>query len=151
MLYFTVVNVKSTKSSVKSVAKPSRKLLVQGLPDFVDEEYLEMFFEHTKRQGGGPVRSITINKKENFAVIEFEEADAIIKVLNKQPIKMKGTTVAVEMYSPYLENDEPLGLIELHGITQDLAKDIATMKCTSRNDPIPLTLSEFLMRTCPKK
>lgn len=36
-----------------------------------------MFFEHTKRQGRGPVRNITINGKAKTAVIEFEEADAV--------------------------------------------------------------------------
>ena len=32
-----------------------------------------MFFEYEKGQGGGPVKDVTIDEENSYAVIEFEE------------------------------------------------------------------------------
>ena len=45
------------------------------MPPEVDEEYLEMFFENTKKYGGGPVKDIDIDRDQEIAVIEFEEPE----------------------------------------------------------------------------
>ena len=111
-----------------SVNRGSHKLLVTNLPESADEEHLEMFFEHTKRQGGGPVKSVLLYKDKKQAIVEFEEADAVQIVLSKIPIKMLGTTVRVEQYEPYLEKDETLKCIEIGGILTNLAKEIADMR-----------------------
>ena len=81
-----------------------------------------MFFEHTKRQGGGPVKSVSLYPDNKSAVIDIEEADAVQRVLDKQPIKMLGTTVEVERYEPYLDKNESLKCIEIGGIQNDLVK-----------------------------
>lgn len=115
-------------NSPNSITKKSNKLLVKHLPDGVDEQFLEMFFEHTKRHGGGPVKSISLYSDNNLALVEFEGVDAVDEVLKKRPIKMQGTTVEVEMYTPYLESDESLQSIDIFGIPKQLIKDIAEMK-----------------------
>lgn len=106
----------------------SNKLLVTNIPAPADKDLLEMFFEDTKRQGGGPVRCVSLDRKENCAVVEFEKPGAVQKVLDKQPVKMLGTTVKVEMYDPYLDKGESLKSVELTGIKRDLIDEIADMK-----------------------
>ena len=106
----------------------SKRLLVKKLPDTADEEILEMFFEHTKRQGDGPVKHVALSKADKMAVIEFQDADSVHRVLSKQPITMQGGSVEVERYTPYLDNDESVESIHLHGIPKPLAEDIATLK-----------------------
>ena len=46
---------------------------MHNVPSKADEEFLQMFFENTKRQGGGPVKNVDIDRDEGTAVIEFEE------------------------------------------------------------------------------
>ena len=49
---------------------------VSNLPPAAEnEEYLDVFFESTKRQGGGPVKKVTLMKDKHFAIVEFEEHD----------------------------------------------------------------------------
>lgn len=87
-----------------------------------------MFFEHTKRQGGGPVKDVYLNKKDRIAVIVFKETDAVDAVLKKQPIHMLGTKVEVEVHTPYLEDGESLKSIEISGIQDEITKDLAKLK-----------------------
>ena len=118
-------------SSSRAVSRQSTKLLVKNLPNTADEEFLEMFFEHTKRQGGGPVKHIKLYKEgSNFAIIEFEKPESVDEVMKKVPIKMQGETVEVEKYAPYLERDESLESIGFYEIPKQLVKDIGDMKIT---------------------
>ena len=47
------------------------KILVSGMPAAVDEEHLELKFEKT----GGRINFIEVDRKENTAVIEFDDPD----------------------------------------------------------------------------
>ena len=105
-----------------------------NLPELADEEFLEMFFEHTKRQGGGPVKRVHLHEEKRQVIVEFEHTDAVQLVLSKQPIKMLRTTVNVEQYEPYLEQDETLKSIEILDIHTDLIKEIANMKINHTMD-----------------
>ena len=122
---------------------PSKNLLVKNLPEAADEELLEMFFEHTKRQGGGPVKHVTLNKSDKMAIIEFENADSVTKVLDKQPIKIQGTQVDVEAYTPYLESTETIESIHLYGNLEALAKELATMKLKGPKNSGPIRRFEI--------
>ena len=106
-------------------------LLVKNLPDTIDEEHLEMFFEHRKRQGGGPVKNVTLHLDDGFAVIEFQEVEAVDTVLKKRPIKILGKPVEVEMYMPYFHKDESLKSINVVGIPDELVEDMAEMALQS--------------------
>ena len=44
-------------------------------PAAANEEYLDIFFESKKRQGGGPVKNVTLMKDKHSAIIEFEHPD----------------------------------------------------------------------------
>ncbi|XP_060586869.1 interferon-induced very large GTPase 1-like [Ruditapes philippinarum] len=74
------------------------KIKVSGLPTNVDEEDLENLFENEKKQGGGSVKEITIFPDKATAIVEFEEEEAVEKVLKKRPIKIKKKTVDIEPY-----------------------------------------------------
>ena len=131
-----------------SVNRDSNKLLVTGLPDSVDEDHLEMFFEHTKRQGGGPVKCVQLYPDKRQAIVEFEETEAVQRVLNKQPIKMLGTTVNVEQYEPYLDKDETLKCIEIGGIQAELVKEIAEMKLKHNDNDTNVPTMPALQMSC---
>ncbi|XP_060588547.1 interferon-induced very large GTPase 1-like, partial [Ruditapes philippinarum] len=78
------------------------KIKVSGLPTNVDEEDLENLFENEKRQGGGSVKQITMFPNKAIAIVEFEEEEAVEKVLKKRPINIKKKTVDIEPYhTPY--------------------------------------------------
>ena len=50
--------------------------MVRNLPTAAEnEEYLALFFESKERQGGGPVKSVTLMKEKHCAIIEFEHHD----------------------------------------------------------------------------
>ncbi|XP_053390076.1 uncharacterized protein LOC123531141 [Mercenaria mercenaria] len=46
---------------------------VSGIPKAATEEILIMFFENEKRQGGGNVKKVCINKTDGSALVVFEE------------------------------------------------------------------------------
>ena len=94
-----------------------------------------MFFEHTKRQGGGPVKHVALNKSDKTAIIEFENVDSVKRVLDKQPIKIQGTLVDVESYIPYLDNNETIESIHLYGDLKSLADNLAAIQLKDPTTP----------------
>ncbi|XP_042362376.1 LOW QUALITY PROTEIN: uncharacterized protein parp10 [Plectropomus leopardus] len=58
-----------------------RTLEVLALPAAVDEELLFLYFENKRRSGGGPL--VSVEKKDDRAVLVFEEAEAATRVLSK--------------------------------------------------------------------
>ncbi|XP_053389475.1 protein mono-ADP-ribosyltransferase PARP14-like, partial [Mercenaria mercenaria] len=89
------------------------KIVVSNLPSSVHDEYLEMFFENTRKGGGGPVFHVDIDEENGTAIVEFEEPEAVDIVLNKCPIKMMGQEVEVTVYKP--EPPVPRCTIEVTG------------------------------------
>lgn len=51
------------------------KILVSDLPSTAHEDFLELFFENTRKYGGGPVFNIELDEENASAVIEFEDPD----------------------------------------------------------------------------
>ncbi|XP_072226022.1 protein mono-ADP-ribosyltransferase PARP10 isoform X2 [Leuresthes tenuis] len=58
-----------------------RTVEVLALPEGIDEELLYLYFENRRRSGGGVLESV--EKKDNHAVLVFEEAEAAARVLSK--------------------------------------------------------------------
>lgn len=153
-LYLTVgTKTDSATSSMRHI-QTANKLLVKNLPNTADEKHLEMFFESSSRSGGGPVKSVTLNKDENLAVVEFVDAQAVNNVLKKIPVKLFETTLDVEKYVPYLEDGELLKSIELTGVPADLSKEVATMKIKKTSaakphlvllPPVPIMNQQYTM------
>ena len=107
-----------------------------------------MFFEHTKRQGGGPVKHVTLNKSDKMAIIEFENADSVTKVLDKQPIKIQGTPVEVGAYTPYLEKGEAIESIHLYGDLRPLSKELAAIKIKDPEQICPVNCLNVPGKVC---
>lgn len=103
----------------------SRSIVVRNLPPPAeDEEYLNIFFECKKRQGGGPVKSVTLFKDSHSAIIEFEQSDAVRLVMEKIPITMHGSEVHVEVFKRLLDEDERVDTVQIKGLQLGLADDI---------------------------
>lgn len=62
-----------------------RSVEVLELPDGVDEELLYLYFENKRRSGGGPLESV--EKKENHAILVFEEAEGKSQSISANPKK----------------------------------------------------------------
>jgi hypothetical protein len=50
-------------------------LKVCGLPKGIEIDSLMNTFENTRREGGGKVLGVEIDKNNSFALVEFEEAE----------------------------------------------------------------------------
>ena len=122
--------------SVKSVAGNQREqahssltetntIIVKNVPESADEELLEVFFESTKKQGGGPVKSVKILGDKQPAFVEFLDSSSVKTVLKKRPIKLGKAELDVQPFQPLLHGSEKIkyvriDLIELSGIfTED--------------------------------
>ena len=47
------------------------KFIVKNIPQSVDEDILELFFESAKKVGAGPIKSVQLNRQKNWAIIDF--------------------------------------------------------------------------------
>ncbi len=61
-----------------------KKLLVQGLPEGLNESYIELFFEDEKKSGGGEIQSVEIIG--NSAVIDFKEPGCELALFTRYQI-----------------------------------------------------------------
>ena len=96
--------------------KRTKTILVKNVPASADEELLELFFESTKKQGGGPVSSVQMHRDKNVAFVEFCESASVERVLSKRPIKLGTTELDVESYEPLLQSSEKISRMDLHGL-----------------------------------
>ncbi|XP_060601285.1 uncharacterized protein LOC132754645 [Ruditapes philippinarum] len=80
-------------------------LKVCGLPKSIGADSLIGIFENTRRQGGGNVLRVDIDKNDSSALVEFEEAEALQLVLGKRPIRIDDKDVSVEIYSSMDESN----------------------------------------------
>ncbi|XP_053390075.1 interferon-induced very large GTPase 1-like, partial [Mercenaria mercenaria] len=77
----------------------SSKVVVSGLPKNVSVDFLTMFFENENRQGGGPVKHVEINEENQSALVEFQEAESVEKVMRKKPIVLQETEVKLSLFA----------------------------------------------------
>ncbi|XP_053390506.1 uncharacterized protein LOC123532348, partial [Mercenaria mercenaria] len=86
----------------------STKIKVTGIPKTADAEILTFFFENTKRKGGGTVKQVTVDNDRNSAIVEFEKAAAVDRVMKQQPIKILETEVNVLGAVEFVLKNQPL-------------------------------------------
>ena len=66
-----------TMDSVQEDIPTMNKILVKNFHSAIDENMLEAFFESRKTGGGGQVKNVQLNRKKNWAVIDFCEAEGM--------------------------------------------------------------------------
>ena len=106
--------VSTSRTNIDS--KKTKTLLVKNVPTTADEDLLEMFFETTKKQGGGPVKSVKILRDKNVAFVEFCDRSSVEKVIEKRPIKLGTTVLDIEPYEPLLEGSEKIYRMDIIGL-----------------------------------
>ncbi|XP_053407688.1 protein mono-ADP-ribosyltransferase PARP14-like [Mercenaria mercenaria] len=87
-----------------------RIIQVSKIPKNVHCDFIELFFENTKKYGGGTVSRVEYDEKLATATVEFESAKAVDRVLELENIKMMGHDICVEVYK-----EKPQCTIEVHG------------------------------------
>ena len=102
----------------------SNKILVKNLPPAYDEQHLQMFFEYEKGRIGQPVKTLTLNRRNNSAIIEFESSRAVDVVLSKRPITIMDKTLEIDVLAAYLEDGEKLGSVNVNGIPESFGTEL---------------------------
>lgn len=125
----------NTNSQVADVHEKTNIILVQNIPPFLDEEFLELFFESKKKKGGGPVKHIKLDKEKHWAIVEFYEPEAVDVVLSKRPITMLDTTVDIQPYLPLLARNDHLTSLDIQGLPSKLTEDILAAQLNSILSP----------------
>ena len=90
---------------------------MKNLPASADEELLEVFFESTKKQGGGPVKSVKLfgdKQDEQVACVEFCNSSAVETVLKKRPIKLGKIELDVQPFEPLLQGSEKIRDVQVN-------------------------------------
>ena len=100
----------------KDDSKRTKTILVKNVPTNADEELLELFFESSKKQGGGPVQSVKIIRDKNVAFVEFCDRSSVEKVISKRPIKLGTTVLDIEPYEPLLQGSEKITRMDVVGL-----------------------------------
>ena len=86
--YPLIISKYSSETSKKSTEK-SNKVKISGVPNHVNKEMLQMFFEREENNGGGKVRNIEIDNRNKCSVVEFEdETGKFIHILVCSKIQM---------------------------------------------------------------
>ena len=92
-----------------------------------------MFFEYDKGQIGQPVKTLTLNRHNNSAIIEFESSRAIDVVLSKRPVTIMDKMLEIDVLSSYLEDGEKLGSVNVKGIPEVLGKELMRLHLDDQN------------------
>ncbi|XP_048244604.1 protein mono-ADP-ribosyltransferase PARP14-like isoform X2 [Haliotis rufescens] len=75
-------------------------ILVQGLANTVTNETLTDFFENRRRNGGGEVEIVEIDRDSATALVYFEKGDVVRRVLQKAPLVLEKKKIEVSEYLP---------------------------------------------------
>lgn len=99
---------------VQTDIKEATKILVSNLPTTAGQEHIEMFFE-SRLFGGWAVANVELAENGESAIVEFEEPEAVKKVMNSLPISINGKTVIVDIYTSEPVTTSNLKTIEVRG------------------------------------
>ena len=110
----------------KTNVEKTNTILVRNVPESVDEDLLEVFFESTKKYGGGPVKSVKIMKDKKTAFVEFCDESAVDAVLKKKPIMFGTKELHVNRFKPFLASNEAITQADIKSINlpQDFTDDL---------------------------
>ena len=111
---------------VEEKVTQTNTIIVKNLPTSADEELLELFFESTKKQGGGPVKSVKILRDKNAAIVEFCEEKSVEAVMKKTPLKFGTNEIEIQPYKPLLTGSETISNVhvDLKGLTPAFTEEL---------------------------
>ncbi|XP_060564917.1 uncharacterized protein LOC132724121 [Ruditapes philippinarum] len=115
MLEVTLCNLtEALQTNHVNENESTRKILIKQLPESVDKEFLELFFEDFGDSHDMLVENVEIGVNKSTAIVEFHDEAAVDFVMKQTPLKMKENIVIIERYR---EEEKDLSSIEVHGIT----------------------------------
>ena len=114
----------SPPSTISDEMMQTSTIIVKNLPASADEELLELFFESTKKQGGGPVKSVKMLRDKNAAFVEFCENEAVQTVMKKRPLKFGTTEIEAQPFKPLLKGSEIISSVDLKGLPDEFTKEL---------------------------
>ena len=119
-----------------SDTKNTNTILVENVPPTADEDLLEVFFESTKKYGGGPVTEVRIIRDRNIAYVKFCEASAVETVMKKKPIMLGTTKLAVKPFKHLLPENETITRVDVMGLL--VSKDFTEGLLEKYSGPPPV-------------
>ena len=79
--YLIVGPIKMSKDgSLKKAASKPKMIKVTKLPPETTEENITLFFENTRRSGGGDVENVDLDLDNGTAIVTFAEEDGKINI-----------------------------------------------------------------------
>ena len=103
-----------------------------------DEELIELFFESTKKQGGGPVKNVKILRDKNVAFVEFWENMAVETVMKKRPLKFGITEIDIQPYKPLLKGSEIISNVDIKGLPNEFTEVLVKKRLDWLIHPVPV-------------
>ncbi|XP_077982804.1 protein mono-ADP-ribosyltransferase PARP14-like [Glandiceps talaboti] len=80
-------------------------ILVDDLPTDVTQDWLELYFENTKKSGGGDIDSVVIDPNQNTAKITFTDPARVTGVLRRSHT-WQGHSLRVSAFYEYMQDSE---------------------------------------------
>ncbi|XP_041369652.1 uncharacterized protein LOC121383626 [Gigantopelta aegis] len=108
--------------------KAINSIVVKGFKETEDTETVEMYFENTKKSGGGSVERIQYDKNKGVIHIMFEEEGVAERVVGRQH-KLQGRVLTVmldtaeEEEDTSEEPDDPLTTVVVKGCDSNISND----------------------------
>ena len=96
-----------------------------------------MFFESTKKYGGGPVKEVKVIRDKNRAYVTFCEVSAVETVMKKKPIMLGTTELSVKPYTPLLQGNEAISRVDVTGLILPKTFTEGLLKRYSDPRPVP--------------
>ncbi|XP_022804125.1 poly [ADP-ribose] polymerase 14-like [Stylophora pistillata] len=85
-----------------------KSILVTGFSENVTHDFIELYFE-SRRNGGGPVEKVHYRPKSGRAVVVFQDAKDMEKVITRheeKPHVLQQTQVSIKVYQEFLEGED---------------------------------------------
>ncbi|KAK3607180.1 hypothetical protein CHS0354_007095 [Potamilus streckersoni] len=76
----------------------SKTLAIQGFSSDTNQEVLEMYFENSRRSGGGDIEEFEI--KDGIAYVTFKEIEVMQRVVSRSFHQVAGQTLSVTLFCP---------------------------------------------------
>ncbi|XP_013405437.1 uncharacterized protein LOC106170211 [Lingula anatina] len=68
---------------------------VRGFKETTTDEVIKYFFKSKKRSGGGKIKTIEIKRKENKALITFEEAKVVSRIIQRGTLTLEDSPLQI--------------------------------------------------------